>query len=178
MTKRESRLGRMQVEMPAAAPQPDAAPVEGAAAPSPPAETVGPCAGADALDLPAYQLGKLPLPTTLRCRHELSRREFIITTHRGTYDAAKQGGVAAFSGGELEALAVGASLDRVYPATLAGWLDRKLAEPGWTLTKTDAIGDYYPAHQRNGAQRNEPWSIGRVFARLGVRLLGVDVLEE
>lgn len=126
----------------------------------------------DVLELPAYLLVQKPmLGTTLRC--SLFGREFLITTSRKAYEQAQLDALPVFTGGELEAIALAASQDRAWPATLFGWVDRKRSQPTWRLSKNDALGEYYPDVAARRMHAN--WTIGRVFARLGVSLLGVEM---
>lgn len=176
------RIGKPVPQMPAAAPvQPTAAPEPEAAAVEPPSAPQ-PQASAEALpdwviryedvlDLPAHLLGHQPLATTLRC--QVFGVDFVVTTSRKAYEQARADRIAAFTGAELDALAYAAAEERAWPATLYGWVERKRREPSWRLTKTEACGDYHPP--RHMASKHANWTIGRVFARLGVSLLGVGM---
>lgn len=168
------RIGRPVPEMPVAAPTSPAQAAESAVAtPEPVAAPEAPAGSyRDVLEFPAYLLAQKPmLPTTLRC--QLFGKDFVITTSRQAWERARFDGLVAFTGAELEAMALAAATDRAWPGTLFGWLERKRSDPAWYLTKNEALGEYNPT--RWMASKHAPWTIGRVFARLGVSLLGVEM---
>lgn len=168
------RIGRPKPEMPVADPGSPAEAPESIVAPkAPTAEGEAPKpAYADVLDYPAHLLTQKPmLPTTLRC--QLFGVDFVITTSRKAHEAARYDGMVAFTGAELEAMALAASTDRAWPATLFGWVERKRSNPSWYLTKSEALGEYSPP--RLMASKHAQWTIGRVFTRLGVSLRGVEM---
>lgn len=167
MTRRRSSLTAEGPESPVAAPEQLSVASEPAPPPSAPAEIAAPVEGADVLECDASLLGSLSIPCTLTCR--LGGTRFIITTSRAVYAQALVDGVPAFTGRELSRLAVAASMDRAFPAQLGAWLDRKGAEPAWTLSWDDAIGlPTTPADP-------ERWTIGQTFVRLGVTLESVTM---
>jgi hypothetical protein len=171
------RIGRPVPEMPRRGLDPEpSAPAQAAepsvATPAPVPEAEAPAGPyGDVLDMPAYLLSHKPmLPTTLHC--ELFGRRFVFTTDRMAWERAKLDGLAAFTGMELEACAVAAEEDRAWPTTLHGWIERKLREPRWYLNRAEACGEYDP---RKRCEKFPRWTLGQVFARLGVRLLGVEM---
>lgn len=166
---RRTRIDSADLELPVAAPSGPAEAQQSSAPTSEPPANVAPEKGGDVLECPAHLLGAMPRGCTLQC--EVGGLTFWVTTWRADYDRLRQVANAVFTGTELTAMAVAATQDRAHPLLMAEWVCRKLSEPGWKLTTAEAIG----AIQQ--LERIEPWTIGRVFTRLGVRVHEVRIEE-
>lgn len=173
MTRKPTLLGRSLPLAPVAEPAPPSVAPPLPSEPAPAPIVVTPVAGADVLALQCQLLAPMPLPTTLHCVMG-EGRQFIVTTSRVAYTRAMAERQPAFVGGELVAMAVAAVAERAWPVQLGEWLDRKAADPSWKLTVAEAIGADLSEHARS---RVQPWTIGRLFARLGVSLRGVEISE-
>jgi len=112
---------------------------------------------------------RLPAATSLRCA--AGDVEFVITTSKAAYVAAREAGVPVFVGGELLALAHAAHNDRMWPADMRAALQRKRASNAWRLTPAHAFAGMPIANADPLAHA----TFGDVFERLDVRLLEVEV---
>ena len=122
-------------------------------------------------------LGSMPVATTLVCESSAGAL-FHITTSRAAYEQARADGWPVFAGGELSAMAAAARNDRAWAPQLAEWLTRKATEPAWRLTMADALAGWVPPHEpdaRGFITVPDAWTIGQVFRRLGVTLVGVHL---
>lgn len=153
---------------------PSCAPLE-PSLPGPPAGV--PVAVAEVLAFCPRLLSALPAPATLVCACAVPGRAapplggpvgvIVFTTSQAVYTAASAAW-PVFTGAELAAVALAAEHDRASPAALAEWCDRKATTRGaWRLTAAEALGPIAGVFTPRG------WSIGRVFARYGLQLVGV-----
>ncbi len=130
---------------------------------------------AEVLAVPVRLLPRMPAATTLVCRTRGTTlqpaRPCAITMLRAAYTAYRTAHVPVFTGDELVALTLAAEHDRASAAVFGEWLDRKVANPGWTLSMREAIG--IPGHF-------EPrgYALGRVLGAYDVDVLAVGVGAE
>lgn len=98
----------------------------------------------EVLTLTPSILRELPLPWSLHLerrapgeveakRWGAKQAPWLVTTSRGTYQAAQKAGVAAFVARELEAAALAVQVNRAFPRDLDGWLAAK-RRGDWRLT--------------------------------------------
>lgn len=114
-------------------------------------------------------LSELPEPTTLTCARSNGVPITFTTSARAFAAARAAGGAAVFTGRELAAAALAAEHERGTPSAVAEWCVHKAEDPDWRLTAEVALGGVVGRFEARG------WSIGKVFARLGLELRGVEV---
>lgn len=130
---------------------------------------------AEVLAVPVRLLPRMPAATTLVCRTRGTTlqpaRPCAITMLRAAYTAYRTARVPVFTGDELVAMTLAAEHERASAAAFDAWLDRKVANPGWTLSTREAIG--IPGHF-------EPrgYVLGRVLGAYDVDVLAVGVGAE
>ncbi len=128
---------------------------------------------ADVEAFPAHLLAALPLATTLLLHVPgVDGRPIAIATSEDALEVARASGLVAFDAEEWRVLVSATESDRVWPADFRAAIERKalVAEPDapWHLDEATAFGDARP-------DPSAGWSVGRVLARLGARLVGVEV---
>lgn len=115
------------------------------------------------LAYPVRLFTELPVGAALICAAP-SGASVVITTARAVYEAALEAGAPVFHGGELTAMVIAAEVDRVVPADVARWCDRKLQGRGWTLSARQAIEGF------RGRAVPMGWTFGQLFDALGLTL--------
>lgn len=121
----------------------------------------------EVLGFTASLLTALPLATTLLCVRPHEGEHLVLATHSAA-PAAGNGyeRVPAFVGPELNALVVAAEQGRGTWATMADWCARKGRDPGWRLTRIEALGGVRAAGWLG-------WTTGQVLRALGLELVEV-----
>lgn len=145
------------------APPPPPAQPGATAAPAPPsaADEVG--------GLPAWLLGRLPLPATLTCAHGAGRVPVVVTWSTPVYAAARAREVIVLTGGEWDALIAGAESHRASAQWLGEWLTRRATAHHTCLTVGACMGGV-DIHTPPPSQR---WPVARVLHSWGLALVEV-----
>ena len=149
-----------------------------------------------ALPLPLHEVALLPVrywvatgPHSLCVALPGFGAPIVLTTSRTRYSGAHSAGEAAFGPRETLVLLAAAELYRV--GQLGSWAASKLQYPGWTLTAENALeGAQRPARRPEGlvwwagappipgAWMDHGWTMGRLVAACGLRMVEVVVETE
>ena len=134
---------------------------------------------------PAHLLAALPLATTLLLHVPgVEGRPVAVATSQGALDVARAAGLLAFDADEWRVLVSATESDRLWPADFrAVIVGKSLAGRGASCAEGDPAADAaadarLDAAAAFGDARPDPvagWSVGRVLARLGARLVGVEL---
>jgi hypothetical protein len=112
--------------------------------------------------------------TTLVCRQANGAGEWVVTTSRAAYAAARARKVPAFVGREIEPLVLAAENERASWHVLAQWCTRKTADPAWRLEREVALGGLL----EHAVLPPQGWTLERVLRAYGAELVAVGCGDE
>lgn len=122
--------------------------------------------------LPAHWLAELSLKPTLWLAVPGISAEVVFTASRAQAARAIPGRRAVFTPLEYEAACLAAEHDRARLVDLRRWVERKLADPGWRLTRRTALGAHIPGAKPGGM------TLGASLRHLGARVRDVGVGDD
>lgn len=119
----------------------------------------------EVLSLPAILLARLPAPPRLGLH--VAGVPGVVRVDPLGMEGSEPDDVV-FDADEWAALVVAAEADRVWPADLRAFCERKRAEPAWRLELSEALAGAQP-------DRGERWDLGRVLRRLAASVLSIEL---
>ncbi len=137
------------------------------AGPCTPESAAVPLAVAEVGSVRAFLLRDMPEPFALRVEHA-DGREAWLTFGRCRYAELRAREAIAFIDDEWDALVLGAEADRATAQQFAKYLDTKAKSPQRLLESRHTLGGVAPSTD------SRRWSVGRVLARWGLTLAGVE----